>query len=549
MGNMLNHFSPEKKLDQQFVQARKRIAEARKKVLNDNSEVKNVREQITTNKKEKKRTVKKVKFDNWPFENLVLAGGGAKGVAYCGLARALEERDILKEIKRFAGASAGSIVASLLYIGYNSHDVEQIMSVNMEILLKDGPTELLDIVQNLILNFGIHPADKFKSFIGDVFAHKTNNPDITFQEAYDEYQKKELCVVVTNVNTMSIEYCHVKTTPNMPIRDAVRMSMSIPGEFQPVTYTIFEDTCLHVDGGVICNYPINCFDGWYLSTDEKLEPSFMYKEPFKDSNIDTNWKTLGCLVYSENEYHPFREQIEKICEVPKGDLPNTQLAREWKEKQRPIELLTFYKDTLKAKDDFLKIIPDAKPDFTLKEFEDILIQAWNRKDNEQEVPKQCAEMLFGKSIDAETIFKAMHKKEKNKVTEKELKTFVEEICCSVRRKCLHLQRKRQEIPDITTYMSTMIMGLNTAMMHLFFQEGDVARTVGINTWYIEALDFALEPGDIQFLLDHGRSSTEKFLEYFAKDHFMNNPPTTQSVPLPLTIPQDKWDGIINKYKV
>ena len=25
------------------------------------------------------------------------------------------------------------------------------------------------------------------------------------------------------------EYCHVKTTPNMPIRLAVRMSMSIPG--------------------------------------------------------------------------------------------------------------------------------------------------------------------------------------------------------------------------------------------------------------------------------------------------------------------------------
>lgn len=29
------------------------------------------------------------------------------------------------------------------------------------------------------------------------------------------------------------EYCHVKTTPDMPIRLAVRMSMSIPGELTP----------------------------------------------------------------------------------------------------------------------------------------------------------------------------------------------------------------------------------------------------------------------------------------------------------------------------
>ena len=45
------------------------------------------------------------------------------------------------------------------------------------------------------------------------------------------YEKtgKELCVVVTNLNHMTEEYCHVKTTPDMPIRLAVRMSMAIPG--------------------------------------------------------------------------------------------------------------------------------------------------------------------------------------------------------------------------------------------------------------------------------------------------------------------------------
>ena len=40
---------------------------------------------------------------------------------------------------------------------------------------------------------------------------------------------RELCIVVTNVSMMTAEYCHPKTTPDLPVRDAVCMSMAIPG--------------------------------------------------------------------------------------------------------------------------------------------------------------------------------------------------------------------------------------------------------------------------------------------------------------------------------
>ena len=43
---------------------------------------------------------------------------------------------------------------------------------------------------------------------------------------------KELCIVVTNLNQMSVEYFHPKTTPNTPIRRAVRMSVALPGELR-----------------------------------------------------------------------------------------------------------------------------------------------------------------------------------------------------------------------------------------------------------------------------------------------------------------------------
>ena len=39
----------------------------------------------------------------------------------------------------------------------------------------------------------------------------------------------ELCVVATNVSTMTAEYCHPKTTPDMSIALAVRCSVALPG--------------------------------------------------------------------------------------------------------------------------------------------------------------------------------------------------------------------------------------------------------------------------------------------------------------------------------
>ena len=92
---------------------------------------------------------------------------------------------------------------------------------------------------------------------------------------------------------MSTEYFHPKTTPNTPIKMAVRMSMALPGVvaccccesslydffyllkkyiflmqivlfsgvFQSVKYVNDENTDVYVDGGLLCNYPIHAFDG------------------------------------------------------------------------------------------------------------------------------------------------------------------------------------------------------------------------------------------------------------------------------------------------
>ena len=44
---------------------------------------------------------------------------------------------------------------------------------------------------------------------------------------------------MVNVDTSEEMYCHVKTTPDMSVRLAVRMSMSFPGTFIRYVFQIY----------------------------------------------------------------------------------------------------------------------------------------------------------------------------------------------------------------------------------------------------------------------------------------------------------------------
>ena len=65
---------------------------------------------------------------DYPFENLVFQGGGAKGMIYGGVALALDEIGVTPYLKRFAGASAGSIMALAMALGLDGKQVEKELS-------------------------------------------------------------------------------------------------------------------------------------------------------------------------------------------------------------------------------------------------------------------------------------------------------------------------------------------------------------------------------------------------------------------------------------
>lgn len=212
----------------------------------------------------------------YPVENIVFQGGGAKGMIYTGCVGALDELGVRPYLKRFAATSAGCAPALFLSIGLNAEQFKKEMD-SLDLTSFNDGAKNVPIGKNVFLgynafkNLGMHPATVPLDFFGDILERYTGNKDITFLEIYQRYGT-ELCITVSNVSRMQSEYCHVNTTPDMPVRRAMRASISLPFLFEPIE--LFEGE-KYVDGALFANFPLKAFDGWYLSTSK--EDSFFAK--------------------------------------------------------------------------------------------------------------------------------------------------------------------------------------------------------------------------------------------------------------------------------
>ena len=228
--------------------------------------------------------------ENRDYENLVFEGGGVKGIAYCGALEILVEYGILPKIKRFAGASAGAIMAAFLAIGYTPVEIKNIMyETDFGTFFKSSDFGMVaDIIKFFESSkMGCSTGNKFESFVEKCIERKTGNPNYTFGDLYKD-TGRTLVIVSTNLNReMTVYFSHL-SHPHMAIKEAVRMS--IPVLFMPVHHKVLSGVDLYVDGGVLDNYPIHVFDGKYPG------------DPQASHNLTTpNPKTLGLKLLTKDE--------------------------------------------------------------------------------------------------------------------------------------------------------------------------------------------------------------------------------------------------------
>jgi NTE family protein len=213
-------------------------------------------------------------FAQQKYHNLVLEGGGIRGIAYCGAIQELEQRGLLKDIRRVGGTSAGAIQASLLSVGYSAAELTDLVAEMKLQSFNDGQYIFVGGTQRLIERFGWYRGDAFRKWMGDKIAIKTGVAGLTFGQLHELTQQdscfKDLYVTVTNLTQQKAMVLSYEHFPDLAIADAARASMSIPFYY----CAVFMDSTgrfysrpprnipadVLVDGGLLMNYPIGLFD-------------------------------------------------------------------------------------------------------------------------------------------------------------------------------------------------------------------------------------------------------------------------------------------------
>jgi NTE family protein len=249
------------------------------------------------------------------FCNLIFEGGGVKGIAYVGAMQVLQQRGILKKITRVGGTSAGAINALLFALGFDIPSQRQILeSTDFKRFMDDSFGFIRDI-RRLDKLFGWFKGDFFSSWIGKLIKEKLRNEKATFQDL-KEKKKPDLYIIGTNLSTGYSEVFSYERQKNMPLAEAVRISMSIPLFFAAKRYGPRKD--VYVDGGVMLNYPIKLFDreryinmkkdsGAARATEyyNKENALFLLNKP-KRSRYVYNCQTLGMRLDTSKEIALFR---------------------------------------------------------------------------------------------------------------------------------------------------------------------------------------------------------------------------------------------------
>lgn len=195
------------------------------------------------------------------IKNLVFCGGGSKIFAHVGVWKALSEASI-KPVK-FAGSSAGAIMALLCYLGYEADEIAELFTH-----FKQQHLIYLDIDKN-----GLSDPHALKTALDYVIARKldtiTRNLNIEYptgrisfallnqlKNAYPQCGiGDELIVTATNKRLRKTTYFSLEQSPDMELSEAVKISSSVPLLYRNTVINGDE----HNDGGVLNNFPTEVF--------------------------------------------------------------------------------------------------------------------------------------------------------------------------------------------------------------------------------------------------------------------------------------------------
>jgi len=235
---------------------------------------------------------------NVPIRNLIFEGAGIRGIAYSGAIKELEVHNILKDVERVGGTSSGAITALLLSIGYSADEIALVVNNTPFKKFNDGKFFFIGGINRLRNYFGWYRGQAFERWLSKLIEAKTNNANITFGEL-KQRGFRDLYITGTCLNKQSLIIFSNENYPNMKVKDAVRITMSIPLYFEAVFIDSTGKIIHHpknkngldvmMDGGFIANFPIKTFD------------STKYFDLTKSNSFAPNPQTIGFRIDREDQ--------------------------------------------------------------------------------------------------------------------------------------------------------------------------------------------------------------------------------------------------------
>lgn len=199
-----------------------------------------------------------VRADNGerPTVGLVFSGGGAKGFAYIGLLKVIQEAGL--PVDYIGGTSIGSIMGGLYAIGYHPDSIaKMVRSIDWDALLTDkierkyiayeekefGEKFIITLPvakKSISLSTSMYQGQEIDLLLNHYFSPAFNVRD------FSKLQTPFLCMGTDLLNGGEV----ILDTGYLPM--AIRASMSIPGYFSPIEY----NGHYLGDGGVVNNFPV-----------------------------------------------------------------------------------------------------------------------------------------------------------------------------------------------------------------------------------------------------------------------------------------------------
>jgi predicted acylesterase/phospholipase RssA len=216
------------------------------------------------------------------IKHLVLSGGGPTLISTLGNLQFLEKSNYFsrENINSIYGTSAGAIVGVMYCLKFEWNDLN-------DYIIKRPWKDVFPLkVENIFDSFskkGIFDNKTIEKCFIPLLKAKDLEVDITLKDFFD-YSKIEIHFFTFEINKFTMVDISYLSHPDLKLLLAIQMSCALPVLVTPVC---IENECF-IDGGVVCNYPLQyCLDKFKIE-EEILGFRNQYDEEERNNNTKIN---------------------------------------------------------------------------------------------------------------------------------------------------------------------------------------------------------------------------------------------------------------------